>query len=224
VTRAFTLLLTLSFLLCLSAKSQLINAPRDLPAAFKQTPKLLIGLDTRRSFVSGRDVKVMGLRVGLEFEKRARVGFGMYTLASEFTRNFVFDDAFGGKDTVEAQLQFAYMNVFFEYVLLTTKHWEVSFPIHLGIGDQSYSKIPFIPNSFLLGEAGVWASYKIFPFLGLAGGVGYRQLLATGATIRKRSDGPSYGIHENFNAPTYNIGIKFWAGYLIEKIRNKAKL
>ncbi|MBL0015687.1 MAG: hypothetical protein KA239_03555 [Bacteroidia bacterium] len=206
---------TLVLWMCLTAiaaKAQLLNPPRDIPAAFRQSPKLLVGLDSRRSFVSGRDVKVMGVRVGLDFEKRARVGFGVYTLASEFNRNFIRTDFFGIVDTIQAQLRFNYLTAYFEYVLLTTKHWEVSLPLHIGIGDVSFTKINQDPKSFLLGEVMVLANYKIFPFLGLAAGVGYRQILLGG-----------YAIRDNFDAPSYSFGIKFWAGYLVDKIIKKKK-
>ena len=207
----FTVLMGL-LLAASSLSAQVINHPRELGAAFRQSPKLLVGLDSRRSFISGRDVKVMGLRVGLEFEKRARVGFGVYTLASQFQRKFIQINYLGLADTVTTQLEFSYMTAYFEYILLTTKHWEVSFPIHVGIGDVGFSKVAGEPQACLLTEVNAWASYKIFPFLGLAGGVGYRQILAGGDAIR-----------ENFNAPTYNFGIKFWAGYLVEKIKMKRK-
>lgn len=195
-------------LVAASLSAQVINPPRDLGPAFRQSPKLLVGLDSRRSFISGRDVKMMGIRVGLEFDKRARVGFGVYTLASQFQRKFVQINYLGLADTVTTQLEFSYMSAYFEYILLTTKHWEVSFPIHLGVGDVGFSKVATEPQACLLGEVNVWASYKILPFLGLAGGVGYRQILLGGTAIR-----------ENFNAPTYSFGIKFWAGYFVEKIK-----
>ncbi|MEY3443081.1 MAG: hypothetical protein RLZZ519_1362, partial [Bacteroidota bacterium] len=148
--------------------------------------------------------------VGLDFEKRARVGFGVYTLASQFNRNFIRTDFFGIVDTIESQLRFNYLTAYFEYVLLTTKHWEVSIPLHLGVGDASFTKLNQEPKSFLLGEVLVLANYKIFPFLGLAAGIGYRQILVGG-----------YAIRENFDAPSYNFGIRFWAGYFVEKYLKK---
>jgi hypothetical protein len=210
VIRNFAILVLLLLLSVVAVNAQLLNAPRELPSAFRQPPKLLVGLDSRRSFVSGRDVKVMGVRVGLDFEKRARVGFGVYTLASEFNRNFIRTDFFGIIDTVNAQLKFSYLTAYFEYVLLTTKRWEVSLPFHLGLGDQSFTKLNQEPKSFLLGEVLVLANYKIFPFLGLAAGVGYRQMLVGGFAIR-----------EDFDAPSYSFGIKFWAGYFVDKYLKK---
>lgn len=210
VNRKFAFFLLFLCLATVSTQAQLINSPREIPAAFRQSPKLLVGLDSRRSFVSGRDVKVMGVRVGLDFEKRARVGFGVYTLASEFNRNFIRTDFFGVVDTIESSLRFAYMTGYFEYVLLATKHWEVSIPFHLGVGDVSFTKLDQEPKAFVLGEVLILANYKIFPFLGLAAGVGYRQILLGG-----------YPIRENFDAPSYSFGIKFWAGYLVEKLLKK---
>lgn len=201
--------LGLMFVGCL-AKGQLLNSPKALPAAFAQTPKLLVGLDTKRSFITDRDVKIMGVRVGLDFDKRARVGFGVYTLASPYHRVFSLETPFGNPRAVNSQLRFVYMSAYFEYVLLLTKHWEVSLPLHVGVGDVSFSKLAGTPNPFLMSELTVLASYKIFPFFGLAAGVGYRQIVLGGDAIGR-----------NFNAPTYNLGIKLWAGYLVEKVLEK---
>lgn len=198
-------------LACLPAKAQLLHAPKELPAAFRAAPKLLVGLDGRRSFISNRDVKLLGVRVGLEFEKRMRVGFGLYTLASPFTRTFVRVNDLGIPDTLHPQLRFSYMTAFGEYILLSTQHWEVSFPLQLGIGDAGFQGLAEEPQAFLLGEVGIWASYKVFPFLGLAGGVGYRHILLGGNLIR-----------ENFNAPTYSFGLKLWTGYLLDKVFKKS--
>jgi hypothetical protein len=193
-------------------QAQVLNAPRDLPGAFATSPKILVAVDSRRSFISNRDVKIMGVRVGLDFDKKARVGFGVYALASPFNRTFIRPNYSGIVDTMTCQLKFSYMTGYFEYVVLTTKHWEVSVPVHLGIGDVGFTLLPDPPEAFLLGEVSVQAYYKIVPFLGLAGGFGYRQILLGG-----------YQIRENFDALIYSFGIKFWAGYLMEKVLKKIK-
>jgi hypothetical protein len=195
----------------LHLQGQILHAPRDIGPAMRQAPKLLLGMDSRHSFISARDVKVMGLRVGLDFDSRARMGFGVYVLASEFHRTFLPTGQPGRTDTIHnAKLQFTYLSAYFEYVVLMTKRWECSVPIHIGIGDVGFQQLPEEPKTVLLAEGTVLAHYKIFPFFGLGGGVGYRQMIAGGELIR-----------ENFNSPTYSFGLKFWLGYLYEKLIKK---
>lgn len=196
-----------------SLQGQVIHDPRKLGEALKMSPKLSVALESRRSFISNVDVKVVGLKTSLDFERRARLGFGVYFLASPFNRKFILPNALGTQnDTIDSKLQFTYLSVFFEYVILTTKRWELSLPIHLGLGDVGFTGIPAEPKTVLLLEANLLASYKIFPFIGLGGGIGYRQMLLGGDLIR-----------ENFNSPTYSFGVKFWLGYLYEKLIKKKK-
>ncbi len=208
-----TLFFVLAIALSLPLRAQVFNDLRKVGPALKLPPKLSVGLESRRSFISSVDVKVMGLKASLDFDRRVRMGFGVYFLASAFNKNFIRNDIFGQVDTVNARLQFTYLTGFFEYVILSTKRWELSLPIHLGIGDVGFQGIGEEPKTVLLSESSLMASYKIFPFFGLAGGVGYRQMLLGGDLIR-----------ENFNSPTYSFGLKFWMGYLYEKlIKNRKK-
>jgi hypothetical protein len=192
--------------------AQGLNHPRDIFPALRQSPKLLIGLDSRRSIISSRDVQIMGLRASLDFESRIRLGFGVYFLASKFERLFLIPDQLGNVNSVHSRLKFTYMSAYFEYVLFSNKHWEFSTPIHLGIGDVGFTIVDQEPQTVLLTEMNLVGSYKILPFIGLAGGFGYRLLLAGGETIR-----------EKFNAPTYSFGLKLWMGYLFDKYIKKKK-
>lgn len=193
--------------LALGLQAQVFHDPREVPNALRQPPKLSVGLDSRRSFISARDVKVIGLRASMDFDHRARIGFGVYFLASPFFRTFIRPDLQGELDTLQGRLEFTYMSAFFEYVILSTKRWECSLPIHIGIGDVAFRGIPDPAQTVLLSETTLLASYKIFPFIGLGGGIGYRQILAGGELLR-----------ENFNSPTYSFGLKFWLGYLYDKL------
>ncbi len=204
-------LIILVWMSALQLQGQAFNDLRKLGPALQQQPKLSLGIDSRRSFISSRDVKMLGVRVSLDFERRARLGFGIYFLASEFRRTFLPFTIPGQIDTISnARLRFTYISAYFEYVILSTKRWECSLPVHLGLGDIGFDNLPEEPKTVLLTEATLLASYKILPFIGLGGGVGYRQILAGGNLIR-----------ENFNSPTYSFGLKFWFGYLYEKLIKK---
>lgn len=191
--------------------AQGLQSPRDWPASLRQAPKLSVGMDTRRSFISRSDVKIIGLKVNLDFENRLRLGYGVYFLGSPFFRNFIVPTQLGNLDTINSRLDFVYLSAFAEYVFFLNERWEFSSPISLGIGDVGFQNIGEEKKTVLLTELSVMGSYKIFPFFGLGGGIGYRQILAGGQVVR-----------ENFNSPIYSFGLRFWIGYLYQKYIKKS--
>ncbi len=209
------LVFTCCFLLFLVGKGLLaqgLQSPKDWAASLRQAPKLNVGLDSRHSFISSRDVSTLGLKVSLDFENRLRFGYGVYFLfRNRIVRDFALTDSLGNNYTVKSELQFTYLSAFAEYVFFLNDHWEFSAPINLGIGDVGFSNINQEKKTVLLTEFGVMGSYKIFPFFGLGGGIGYRQILAGGQFIR-----------DDFNSPTYSFGLRFWVGYLYKKYIKKS--
>lgn len=83
----------------------------NMQQASMEDPHLIIGLDSRRSFIENRDVKFFGARVGVEFDRRWRVGVGWYGLVTPFERNFPVGDT-----SIRGRLNFNYVAWFFEYV------------------------------------------------------------------------------------------------------------
>jgi hypothetical protein len=185
------------------------NHPADLPDAFLSSPKLGAGFDSKRSFIANRDVNIFGVRAGLEFDRKAAVGFGYYFLSSPFYSNFIHPaDSGGGLDTTRSRLRFSYVSVWFEYMLLASRRWELSLPLSLGFGEaefEGFEETTYTP--VLLLEASLEAQYKIVPWLGLGAGLGYRQPYAGDPSVRK-----------NFGAPIYRFGVRFFLGYIAKKI------
>lgn len=214
--KAFLLIVLTSILLPLSGSGQVFNRPSDLRDAFRSgEAKVLVGFDSRRSFISRRDVKVFGLRAGVDVQNKARLGFGMYFLRSPFYRTFFWENPAGEVDTLLSQLNFNYMTVFFEPVVLTTKRWEMSLPFHVGIGEAFYSGPrefgPSTPQTILLVELSAIGHYKVFPWIGIGGGIGFRQMIKANTYLK-----------EDFNAPTYMLNLKIFTGYILNKVFRKS--
>ena len=115
-----------------------LTNPADLPDAFLASPRLGAGFDSKRSFIANRDVSIFGVRVGLEFDRKAATGFGFYFLSSPFYRNFIHPGDSGGVDTTRARLRFSYVSLWFEYMMLATKRWELSVPFSIGFGEAEF--------------------------------------------------------------------------------------
>lgn len=201
-----------------SVKSSILTRPADIRDAFRSDKvKVSVGLDSRRSFVSRQDVNMLGARAGLDFDGMVRVGGGIYFLFSDIHQQFVLTNPSTGEDsTVTARLRFNYITFFFEPVILKSRRWEISIPLHLGLGDTYFEGAGFDqsrPRTVVLSEASVIGHYKIFPWIGLGGGVGYRTMLK-GNNL----------LGENFHAPIYMFTLKIFVGWIYLKLFKPEKL
>lgn len=180
--------------------------------SFHTKPKFFLGFDTRRSFISNRDVKIFGLRAGLEWNHRVRLGIGLYGLLSPYLRSYErLNDSTGLLDTIAAPLRFGYLSGFAEYVVVNKKRWELSVPLHLGLGSSRFEGFEAeTEGGFLLTELSLQAQYKILKWIGLGGGVGYRWLII-----------PNNKVQEDFNSPIYIFKIKIFMGEIVKAVFKK---
>lgn len=192
--------------------AQSFTQPGEIGDAFNShESKVIVGFDSRRSFIGRTDVNIWGVRTGLDFQGKVRLGAGFYFLRTDLPRQFIVSRPGIPTDTISRNLQFAYLSIFVEPVIFSSKRWEFDTPLHLGIGDNHYPNAPKdnggTRKTVLLAELSVAGTYKIFPWVGIGGGVGYRQVLKGNKSN-----------FNNFNAPIYRIGIKLFAGYIYKAI------
>jgi len=204
------------FIICLSGTSSLsaqgFTHPSEIGDAFNShDSKIVVGLDSRRSFIGRTDVNIWGVRAGLDFQGKVRLGAGAYFLRTPLPRQFIIDRPGIPTDTISSELRFSYLSLFIEPVVFSSKRWEMDTPFHLGIGDNHYPQAPKngggTRKTVLLTELSVTGTYKILPWIGVGGGVGYRLALK----------GNKSNL-DNFNAPIYQIGLRFFAGYIYKAI------
>ncbi|HSZ71652.1 MAG TPA: hypothetical protein VK750_03180 [Cytophagaceae bacterium] len=179
--------------------------------------KFLLNLDTRGSLVHNVPVTIGGLKIGIQLHKRHRFGLGVYMIGMPIFGYMLFKPAtydvnnISHKDVVvrnkpvstnttesdnTVSLSMIYGTVFYEYVLLTHKRWEISIPLQLGFGQAEYMSTVLAtttnpvthadktnsfnrPNEYefiFLGETSLNVQFKIFCWMGLGGGIGYRRL------------------------------------------------
>lgn len=217
-------LLCISFLIPFGIQAQsniskpTFTKPGDIRDAFRsQNCKVLVGFDSRRSFVSTLDVNVFGFRAGLDFDGLVRIGGGLYSLFSKIEQQYVLPDPVTGSDnSFTARLRFNYVTFFFEPILMRSKRWEFSLPWHIGIGDTFFEGAGFEarqPRTILLTEASLIGQYKIFQWIGVGAGFGYRRFL-------KGNNFQGY----NFHAPIYMFNLKIFVGYIYTRIFKPEKL
>lgn len=177
----------------------------------------LLNIVSYNSFLLNEKVKFKGLKLGAELGERIRFGFGGYRLDNPIDLPPLLTDV----DTINRQLRFEYYNVFLEFVFYEDFRWELAIPFSMG---RAFGKIDTfsVKNNNKRGQINVDSTglatfgfdfeYRFIPWLGLGGGVGYRQAFAP------------RDIREKLNAPFYTVKIKVFLGYLFKAVFMRKKL
>lgn len=176
-------------------------------------PKFNFQFDNKNSFIGSKTVRFNGILATIQIGYKSRLGAGYYALS----RNSRFTDitSTNGIDTLVTVQNFRYYSMEYHYILLNTKHWEVYFPFELGLGGvnttNGSNRASFVtrvlPAQVI--NAGVMGYYKLFSFIGLGGGIGYRYV---------RLGSRPNDIADDLTRPTYSIRAKLYIGDLFNII------
>ncbi|MGC6413646.1 MAG: hypothetical protein ACON5K_02995 [Bacteroidia bacterium] len=150
-------------------------------------PSFTGSLDGRYSYILGKSVDIYGLRIGADYKKFAIYG-GMY-----FT-------GFQSKYQ-EKRFSYFYLSGIGEYRWIHNYRWQLNQTAQLGVGmanlefKDSQGETTYSDHIIIPVEIGANATYRIWKFLGISGGVGARISVIPG----------SY-----FSAPYYTAGLAFF--------------
>ncbi len=191
-------------------------------------PKLVFSFDGRYSFIKSEAVNISGLKLGLDFRNKFRIGIGVYGLLKpeEYSGNVTRPN--GTKKIVipfNATLNLWYGVIYGEYVIAHKKRWEISIPIQFGVGQsqidaepirkENISSIKYLNKNdqnttvFLI-EPSITGYYKVFSWIGVGTGIGYRRMIGADDTM-----------NQNFNNPIYIIKVKLFLGDFIKVVSGK---
>ncbi len=187
----------------------------DISLAMKERPKLTFRFDSRNSFISNKRAQISSVKIGLDYQKKIRLGLSFSFLRSNFYINRQITENNTDK-TVTTKLHLEYLSVFADYVFFKNKKWEFNLPIQLG-GGYSYLKYnqnnnkQIIDNSFIIiYEANINGMYKLFKGIGVGAGTGYRIMLLGNPNIK-----------EHFTSPIYVFRVKLFPFDFIHKKETK---
>lgn len=184
--------------------------------------KFLLALDARRSFVLDKKTKFNGLKIGAVVSEKYKIGLGLYWMERPIILRDIklnkeqYPDA---SDTVK--FNFNYTSIFYEPIWYKNKRWELSTPLHLGIGairlsyrDTSNTKdVEFLKGGTPLAGISAAAEFKIWRWLAIGSGAGYRFILLNDSKVRK-----------SVSAPIYSFSLKILAGELFKMTFRRKKL
>lgn len=164
--RFLIVLLVLSF----TAKAQWLDTIKALMHA---KPNIDARLETRISFYKNDPKKVTGVRLGLSFRRKLKIGMGYSWLDTDISEKKLISDGFGTTRLVDEYLKFGYICYYTDFVFHKTKHWQLSVPIQLGTGlywtqyDDGQSLIKSRKKLLLIYEPGISVQYKFTQWSGL---------------------------------------------------------
>jgi hypothetical protein len=188
------------------ASAQLLDS---IGLFLSERPRFVVGLDTRGSFISNENVRLFGVKVGLEHSARVRYGIGYSFLLTPVER----DREVEGLGMVETRLRLGYLTPFFSYVFYHRGAWEVSIPVQIGIGngslvyDDDQGNTRRLEKAFLfLYEPAMVVQYRFLKYFAIGGGWGFR-LVATNAEL-----------DESLNAPIYLFGLRVFVGDVVKDL------
>lgn len=154
-------------------------------------------IDGKQTKMREHNVQIVGLRGGLQWQKKYRAGLGYHFLSSKLDEMVLFQ----GKE-VPARLNFNIISVYGEYTFYRNNKWTLNAGLQPGMGWKNNEY--FLPAGgsetlekevFVSMEPYVSGNYKILYWVGLGGGLGYRQVMLGYPLSSYRLSGPNI----NFN-------------------------
>lgn len=163
-------LIILFILISFSVKSQFLDT---FKVFLRSKPSIDARLESRYSFLNNTATKVSGVRLGLSFRRKLRVGIGYSWLDAEVKDKKFITDINGNARYTDNYFKFGYICYYADFVFHKTKRWQLSIPIQVGTGMYwtQYSNGSQIIKSkkrlLLFYEPGITIQFKITKWLGL---------------------------------------------------------
>lgn len=166
-------------------------------------------LSSKLSFIDNQLTKVSGLRLGMVFQRKLRVGAGVDWLKTDFSRGFnmfgidpVTRDFSNEENEFETKYyKLMYFCLYADFVFYKTKHWQLSVPIQIGTGASWFNQNKYYnfgdpePKYFVfLYEPGITVQYKLTKWLGGGVDICYRFALQNIEKTNVRLNSPSYAF------------------------------
>ena len=139
----------------------------------KSKPSIDARLESRYSFMNNSPTKVSGVRLGLSFRRKLRIGIGYSWLNTPVYDTEIIIDELGKPRIATNFFKFGYVCYYADFVFHKTKRWQLSVPIQVGTGaywtqyEDGKKIIKSQKRLLLFYEPGITIQYKITKWLGL---------------------------------------------------------
>lgn len=192
-----TLALLLSLCAFAPAPAQLFDS---IARFVQEPPRPVVRLDMRGSFVSNQNVRLFGVKVGLEHAHRFQYGVGYSFLFTPVTGEVEVD----GLGPAPSRLRVGLVTPYVDYAFYQRGPWEVHLPVQIGIGggsivyeDKEGNTRKWARTGLITYEPTMNVQYRFLRYFAVSAGWGFRLVIQTGDDLG-----------ENLNAPTYMLGLR----------------
>jgi hypothetical protein len=190
--------------------SQFVNLKDTLRLYMKNKPAFVVDFDNKSTFVSGRHVPIKGIKAGITYKNKISFMAGWYFIAPKLGGTSTFNKGTVNEISFNTTLKMHYASLIAEYGFYRDSRMLLYMPVQIGFGQaiKSYQAIlspdHFEHKSIIVPiEISITGSYRVWKFIGVSGGLGYRRAFSSNI-IRE----------EDFNGLTYSFGLKIWIGRL----------
>ena len=193
-----------------------------LKEKYRKDYKLLIGMDNHYTAFFGQSTNFWGAKVGLELMQNYRLGFGAYYMPKKVAMDPQITDV----DTTYRKFRMHYYTTFFEWIFIRNFRWELALPVSAGYGRVEVQQ--WLPgrNENVQGRwvegkdigefvatIHVQAHYKIFSWVGIGLGLGWRQIVS-----------PNQEISQGFSGGILSYKIKLFPHHLYRELFKKEQI
>jgi len=184
--------------LFVQSKAQYLDTLHEV---FKHKSNFTARLESRYSLINNQITSVTGIRLGVAFQRKLRLGGGISWLKTEYKKTIQNVEADEQYRNTLLFLKFGYMCFYADFVFYKTKHWQLSVPIQAGMGMiwyQKFSDYKIFGNEtkygLLIYEPGITVQFKVFKWFAVGSDIAYRFALKNNKKISERLSSPTYSL------------------------------
>jgi len=174
--------------------------------------------DSRNSFIGARYARIFGVKLGLDYNDTFKAGIGYNWLSSDIYKTLtVTDFNINESYDIRAQYHLSYFAPYAEYVFYQDDPWEISILVLVGGGwakysywDRYWNHVTTDPEFVFLYEPYMTAQYRLFKYVGVGAGVGYRLAMSSDRFSRTR-----------LNSPIYVLKLKIYASDIYRDLKDR---
>jgi len=190
-------------------KAQLLDS---IGLFLKEEPRIVVKADIRGSFISNRNVRIVGFKIGYEYAHRFQYGVGYSFL---FTPVQQLREV-PGQGLIDTRLRIEYIAGYVDYAFYQRRNWDVRIPVQLGFGSGSViyketdgRKRKLLRTGLIIYEPAMTVHYKFLKYFAIGGGIGFRLAIRTHDSL-----------DEQITAPVYMFGLKVYFGDIWRSIQS----
>lgn len=205
----YTFLFLVAFMKLTDGYSQKFE--EEIKEAVKSKSKFELKLDSRNSFINRANIRMFGIKVGLQFDNTLSFGLGYNFLLTDFkVNNSVWEG-----NSYNGFLKYRYVSPYLEYIFYRDNRWTFSIPVQLGFGNSMYQlnvnkEKRLVKKKFVVSyEPAMVFEYRLVKYLGLGAGIGYRLMLKQNRLLE-----------EKFSSPVYLFKAKIYFNEIIQQFSN----